>query len=264
MSKNDRKQCQSEEERLLIAKLLDKIEFCRTRNKIVNTDFLNISEIGVVKKFLEEEKVSNYFFFGGKENSDRSILILYPDKITEEMARKNISNILEIIRIILPTGLKYEHRDYLSGIMKLGIKREKFGDILVTEDGAEIIVLKEVSEYLKMNLQELIRFKKSKIDLVNIDELQSIETQYEEITIIVSSIRLDNFVSELARCSRTKAIEIIEQMRVFVNSAVQDKPSKKINIGDVITIRGKGKFIFDGIQRETRNNKFVVNVRKYI
>lgn len=264
MSKNDRKQWQTAEERLLIAKVLDKIEFCRTRNKIVNTDFLNIAEIGTVKKFLEEEKVSNYFFFGGKENADRSILILYPDKITEEMARKNISNILEIIRIVLPTELKYEHKDYLSGIMKLGIKREKFGDILVTEEGAEIIVLKEVSEYLKMNLQELIRFKKSQINLVSINELRMMESEYETFSIIVSSMRLDNFVSELARCSRTKAVEIIEQMRVFVNSSMQDKPSKKINKGDVITIRGKGKFIFDEVERETRNNKFLINVRKYI
>ena len=63
MSKNDRKQYQSEEEKLLIAKILDKLEFCKTRNKIVNTDFFNISEIGVIKKVLEEQKVSNYFFF---------------------------------------------------------------------------------------------------------------------------------------------------------------------------------------------------------
>ena len=264
MSKNDRKQYQSEEEKLLIAKILDKLEFCKTRNKIVNTDFFNISEIGVIKKVLEEQKVSNYFFFGGKQEADRSILILYPDKITEEIARKNISNIVEIIRIIIPNELKYEHRDYLSGIMKLGIKREKFGDILVTDTGADIVCLKEISEYLQMNLKELIRFKKSTINLFDISELENIETKFEEFSIIVSSVRLDNFVAELARCSRTKAIEFIEEMRVFVNSIVQEKSSKKINEGDIITIRGKGKFVFDSIQRETKNNKFVINIRKYI
>ena len=264
MSKNDRKQYQSDEERLLIAKVSDKIEFCITKNKIVNTDFLNMAEIGIIKKFLEERKVENYFFFGGKENADRNILIVYPEKITEEMARNNLSNIIKLIRIDLPNELKYEHRDYLSGIMKLGIKREKFGDILVSDKGADIICLKEISEYLKINLQELIRFKKSKIDIFDIDELQNIKTQFEELSIIVSSIRLDNFVSELAKCSRSKAIEIIEQMRVFVNSTVQDKPSRKINEGDIITIRGKGKFIFDGIERQTKSEKFLVNIRKYI
>jgi len=180
------------------------------------------------------------------------------------MAKRNINNIIEIIRIVLPNEQKYEHRDYLSGIMKLGVKREKFGDIIVREDGADIICLKEVAEYLKTNLQQLTRFKKSKIDLVDISELQNAETKFEELSIIVSSIRLDNFVSELARCSRTKATEIIEEMRVFVNGVVQEKVSKKIDEGDIITIRGKGKFIFDGIERQTKNNKFLVSIRKYI
>lgn len=257
MLKNDRKQYQSE-------KISDKIEFCRTRNKIVNTDFLDISSRSEAQKVLTEEKVKNYFFEGGKENADRSILVLYPDKLTEEMARNNISNILEVIRIKLPKELKYEHRDYLSGIMKLGLKREKFGDIIVNKTGADIVVLKEVSEYLKNGLQELTRFRKSEISIVSILGLQNIETSFEEFTIIVPSLRLDNFVSELAKCSRTRAEEIIIEQRVFINSVVIDKNSKKINEGDVITIRGKGKFIFDGIERETRNDRLVLNIKKYI
>lgn len=257
MLKNDRKQYQSE-------KISDKIEFCRTRNKIVNTDFLDMANRSEAQKVLTEEKVKNYFFEGGKENADRSILVLYPEKLTEQMARNNISNILEVIRIKLPKELKYEHRDYLSGIMKLGLKREKFGDIIVNETGADIVVLKEVSEYLKNGLQELTRFKKSEISIVSILELQNIETSFEKFTIIVSSLRLDNFVSELAKCSRTRAEEIIIEQRVFINSVVADKNSKKINEGDIITIRGKGKFIFNGIERETRNDRLVLNIKKYI
>jgi RNA-binding protein YlmH len=217
-----------------------------------------------VQKFLNEQKVKNYFFEGGKENADRSILVFYPEKLTEEMARKNISNILEVIRIKLPKELKYEHREYLSGIMKLGLKREKFGDIIVNDSGADIVALKDVSEYLKNGLQDLTRFRKSKIEIVSIFELKNIETKFEEMSIIVSSLRLDNFVSELARCSRTRAEEIILEQRVFVNSIMVEKASKKINEGDIITIRGKGKFIFSELQRETRNDRLVLNIKKYI
>jgi RNA-binding protein YlmH len=257
MLKNDRKQYQSE-------KVADKIEFCKTRNKIVNTDFLDMADRAEVQKFLNEQKVKNYFFEGGKENADRSILVFYPEKLTEEMARKNISNILEVIRIKLPKELKYEHREYLSGIMKLGLKREKFGDIIVNDSGADIVALKDVSEYLKNGLQDLTRFRKSKIEIVSIFELKNIETKFEEMSIIVSSLRLDNFVSELARCSRTRAEEIILEQRVFVNSIMVEKASKKINEGDIITIRGKGKFIFSELQRETRNDRLVLNIKKYI
>lgn len=257
MLKNDRKQYQGE-------KISDKIEFCRTRNKIVHTDFLDIASKSEAQEILFKEKFQNYFFEGGKEGADRNILVLYPDKISEEMARKNIENILEVIRIKLPKELKYEHRDYLSGIMKLGLKREKFGDIIVNENGADIVVLKEMAEYLKNSLQELTRFRKSEIDIVSILGLQNVETIFEEFTIIVSSLRLDNFVAEIVKCSRTRAEEIITEQRVYLNSILVEKVSKKINVGDVITIRGKGKFIFNEIQRETRNDRLVLGLKKYI
>lgn len=249
--------------KILVAKTIDKYEFCKTRNKITFTDFLNISEISIIQKILNEERIENYIFFGGKENADRKLLIFYPEKFSKEMLEKNYEKILNIIRIELPRNMKYEHREYLSGIMKLGIKREKFGDILVNDAGADIISLVEISEYLANNLKELIRFQKSKITIHNINELVNVETEFDNIGIIVSSIRLDNFVSELANCSRTKAEEIIETGKVFINSINEFKTSKKINVNDIITIRGKGKFIFDGIEKETKSGRYLLNIRKY-
>jgi len=74
-------------------------------------------------------------------------------------------------------------------------------------------------------------------------------------------MRLDNFVAELSRCSRTRAIEIIEEGRVFLNSINEFKASKKININDIITIRGKGKFVFYNIEKETRSGKLLINIK---
>ena len=97
--------------------------------------------------------------------------------------------------------------------------------------------LKVFNKYLKNNISLLTRFKKSNITLININELESKENEFEDIKIIVSSIRLDNFVSELARCSRSKADEIIESGRVFINSINELKTSKKLNEKDIITIK---------------------------
>lgn len=249
--------------KLLIAKIKDKYEFSKTRNKITYTDFLNISELNIAKSFLLENKITNYIFYGGKVEADRKILIFYPEKFSVDIVEKNFEKILKVIEIKLPNDLKYEHREFLSGIMKLGIKREKFGDILVTEYGADIISLLEVTNYLVLGLKDLTRFKKSEIKIKNINELKNIELEFENINIIVSSIRLDNFVAELARCSRSKAEELIEEGRVFINSINEFKSSKKINKGDIITIRGKGKFIFDDIEKETKRGKFLINFRKY-
>lgn len=252
-----------DDEKMLIAKVLDKNNFAITKNKITYTDFLNLNEISIITKKLKEQNINNYIVFGGRENSDRSIIIFYPEKFTKEMVEKNYSSILEIIRIILPKGIVYEHREYLSGIMKLGIRREKFGDIIVTPEGADIICLKESSSILLGGLRELTRFRKAEISVQNIDNVKNIDNEFENIKIIIPSLRLDNFVSELAKTSRTKAKELIESDRVFINSICEEKESKKININDIITIRGKGKFIFDNIEGTTRSERIVANLRKY-
>ena len=256
----------NQEEKLLLAKVLDKLEFTKNRNKIENTDFLNLYEQDLVDKFLKKIKFNNYYFFGGAEVAERKILILYQEKITEEMARKNHNKMISVIKIKLPIELsgEYEHRIYLGAIMKLGIEREKVGDISVKQMGADIIVKNEVLEFLIQNLSSLTRFSSAEIEAQNIENLEKIETQKIEITEIVASLRLDNIVSNLARTSRGKAVEILEQERVFLNFRVETKPSKQVKVGDIITIRGKGRFEFKEITGNTRKGRFVIKMDKFI
>ena len=188
------------------------------------------------------------------------MLFFYPDKLTFDMAFSNINSILSTIRINLPNSLisTFEHRDYLSAIMKLGIVREKFGDIIVFNNGADIIVQKENSIYLKENLQLLTRFKKSNIEILDISKTHENVENLEEISIIVNSMRIDNFVSEIAHCSRNKAEEIILSERVMINYETVFKNSKTVNINDIINIRGFGRFIVKEINRKTKSDKLVV------
>ena len=266
MFKNFREeQTRADERELLIAKINDKYKFSISKNKITNTDFLNMSEKAVAEKFLKDNSIKNYIFFGGNgENSDRNILIFFPEKLDIEMVQKNFEKIVCGIRIKLPKDEAYEHRIYLSGIMKLGIKREKIGDILVRENGADIIALNEVSQFLLNSLTDLTRFKKAKIYMVNINDVEPQDKEFKEFNVIVSSMRLDCFVSELAKTSRVKSLEIIESQKVFVNYNLEIKFSKKINIGDIITIRGKGKFIVQEKVSKTKSDKYNVNIKKYV
>ena len=251
------------DEKFLIARVLDKYKFSITKNKITYTDFVTMAELSIIKKELLSEKIYNYIIFGGRESSDRNVFIFYPEKFSNEMVKKNFTSIFDVIRIKLPNELSYEHKDYLSGIMKLGIKREKFGDIIVNNNGADIVCLHEISDYLIQGLKDLTRFKKSEITIENIENINNRENEFEEVKIIISSLRLDNFVSELAKTSRNKASDIILEGRVFVNSVNEFKESKKININDIITIRGKGKFIFEAIERKTNSERFLVVLKKY-
>ena len=215
----------NQEQRLLAAKILDKLEFTKTKNKIQYSDFLNLNEQELAMKLLKKVDRENYYFFGGKDNTERKILIIYPEKLTEEMSRKNDDKIISIIRIKLPTELEgqYDHRTYLGSCIKIGIEREKIGDILVEKTGADIIAKTEVIDFLYQNLSSLTRFKSSEISIENISEIKDVEVAKVEISAIVASIRLDNIVSTLAKTSRSKAQEILKQERVFLNHQVETK-----------------------------------------
>lgn len=251
-----------DENDLLIAKVLDKKKICNSKNKITYTDFLNEKEQRVIEKNV---KLENAFFYGVNENADRKILVFYPEKLTEELVRKSLKSVLSGIRIILKNDQigNYEHKNYLSALIKIGIDRGKIGDILVDDYGADIITFDMNKEFIIQSLSELTRFRKANIDIIPIDDIKQKIDRFEESTIIVSSMRIDNIVAELAGCSRTNADEYINSEKVFVNYETALKGSKTIFEGDIVTIRGKGKFRIDGLVRNTRNNRFVIKVNKY-
>lgn len=255
-----------QEDKILIAQILDKIEFSKQREKLEYTDFLDMYQLALVKNFMRKNDFENYVLYGGFEDSERKVLIIYPERYNMSMIEKNYSKIIRAIRIELneEDKGKFSHRNYLGGIVKLGMKREKVGDIIVADDGADILVKEEIAESLKQVLGTLTRFENARIDIVELDNLKKQEIKLEELNIIVPSLRLDNFVSDLAKTSRNKAVQIIDSERVFINGQNETKPSKQVKMGDVITIRGKGRFVVKEISGTTRSGRNVVKIEKYV
>lgn len=244
---------------------MDKIKICRTRNKIVHTEFLSIYEKQIIQKELNRNKIKNYIFFGGYEGAEGEILVIYPEKLGKDIAEKNLENILKAIKIKLPKELegKYNHRDYLGCVMKTGLNRNRIGDIIVHEDGAYIIVLKENAEYIAEFLKGIIKFSKSQIEVVEYYEIKTKEIELEEKQITVASMRLDNIVAETIKISRSKTEKLIKEEKVFINTKVETKGAKNVGSGDVLAIRGKGKFIIGEILGNNKKGKIIVEVKKY-
>lgn len=267
MNKQELLKKYNEEDKLLLSKILDKIKYAKEKNKISNTDFLNMYEQKIVQEILNRIKEENYIFYGGFEQAERKMLITYPEKLSQifENSIPNIEDIIKVIRIDLPNEMhgKYIHKNYLSGLMKLGIKREKIGDIIVENTGADIIVETDVLKFLIQELHGLKRFSKSEIYEIPLNKIREQNIEVEEIRIIVPSLRLDSVVSELAKVSRNKATEIILSERVFVNYTCETKISKEIKIGDIITVRGKGRFTIKELLGKSKKDKNVILVEKF-
>lgn len=257
---------QNIEDKLLIAKLQDKIKQCKIRNKIVSTEFLNLHQKKLIQNKLNELKIKNYIFHGGFEEAENQVLIIYPEKLTEEIVLNAINDIINAIKITLPNEQvgEYEHRDYLSAVMRLGLERERIGDIIVYKNEAYIISLKENAQYIADSLKEFTRFKKSQIEIIRIEETKSKTPEFIQVEIHVSSNRLDSIVSEIARTSRSKAEELIKNEKVSINCKYEYKSSKTVNVGDIIIVRGSGKYILENIKENPRTKRLTIILKKYI
>ena len=253
------------EEKLLLAKINDKITISKTRNKIQNTEFLTPYQKETIKKDLAKQKIQNYIFFGGYEGAEGEALIIYPEKLGLDLAKRNLKNILKAIKIKLPKELKstYTHRDYLGSCMKTGLNRDRIGDIIVHEDKAYIIVLKENAEYIVDFLKNLTRFSKSEITIIDCDEIELKPQEFEEIKITIPSMRLDSIVSETIKYSRNKAEELITEEKVYVNAKLETKSSKTLKEGDILAIRGKGKYIIAELMGSNKKGKTIALIKKY-
>lgn len=278
MSKKDLIEGYKKEEQMLISKMLDKVEETKQKNKITNTDFLDGYQMRICQDTLSKIKFENYISFGGYEEAERKILIFYPEKLkfivndaVDEnhnliVDNKTFSDKLCAIRIRVPNELqgKYVHKNYLGMVMKLGVVREKTGDILVQDIGADIIILPEIAKYLVNSLGQLTRLKKADIEEIKINQIEKVESKTKEYQIIVAALRLDNVIAELAKTSRVQAKEIILQERVFINFKNETKLTKQVNENDIITIRGKGRFKIIKVIGNTQKGRYILKIEKYV
>jgi len=84
-----------------------------------------------------------------------------------------------------------------------------------------------------------------------------------KVSITASSERVDGIISKLYNMSRTQSNELFRVGKVFINGKACENNSCFLKENDVVTVRGFGKFIFQGVQRETRKGKLNVGVLLY-
>ena len=130
------------DEKLLIAQIEDKARRCRDACMLTHTGFLSMSEC-VLAEDLSRREALDGILFGGYEDAERRIMAFLPE-YWESTWLMNDESPLAVLRVSIPKGSrKLTHRDYLGAILSLGVERGVVGDILVREDGADIIILQD-------------------------------------------------------------------------------------------------------------------------
>jgi len=202
-------------------------------------------------------------FYGGEGNSDavrRCFGIVPSFYVTDEGS----FDMLFPVKAITFTYRKCDeitHREVLGTLMGLGIERDTVGDIFITEGKTAVFVTEKPAELI---MDSVLKIGKVGVSCSYGVDFELPKQQYEELSFSVASLRLDNLVKNMASCSRTVACDrYLKPQLVQVGGEVCDNPSRIIKQGEVITIRGKGKFLLSEIGDVGRKSNTHIIVKKY-
>ena len=229
----------SGDDKLLLAGLLDKEQTCEQRGYLTHTKFLDLKQRALCTDAVRLAGATGIYLF-------------YPDYMDAESAK--MSAPLALLRARKRREDTLTHRDYLGSLMGLQIDRLVVGDILVHEEGADIIVLEDMAEFILMHFAKAGR-KQLSLTREDLSDLKHAAVEEKRGTGSVASPRLDSVAALIFGLSRKDAQARIEKGLVFVNNTPCMKPEHQITEGDRLTVRGIGRArveAFGGTSRKGR------------
>lgn len=244
-----------DEKLIKMRRLLDKIQVVLDNHVLKTTDFLDPYERRLALSILNRFDELEYIEYGGFDNAERKVIIIFPQYFLKD-------DILKEISILRVDGAleNLSHRDYLGALLNLGIIREKIGDILVHENFGFIIVKKEISDYIQYNFEKI---GNRNITIKNISgkDLIMPSIEFREVKTFLTSLRLDVVISGAYNLSRKESMNIIKVDKVKVNWEPIDKPALELDQSDIVSIRGYGRFQLYEINGTSKKGRIMCTIR---
>ena len=269
-----------ESELLSAGRIRDLARQAQQNDYLTHTGFLSLSEQSLAAvetdasgggKTSGEGRYTGtrHFFYGGFPEADRKVLFFLPSYMDEdELLRQEEAGegILSCLKLIV-RGARFTkeigHRDCLGALMNLGVGRETVGDIMITEDGtaAYIYVLSSIAEHI---CRELVTVGRAHVDLEIVPPSScTVRPVLVERAGSVASVRIDSLVALVFRLSRSSAQELVAQEKVFADGRIVVSASWEPAPGCRISVRGHGKFIYDGEEKKTKKGRLFVKTRVF-
>lgn len=250
---------QSNDDRVLLAKLRDKINTGIRKNIPAHTGFLSPRELQLAQFLFGEE--SGLFRFGGYEDAERKMCIFLPDYLDDSFLIDEESPVV-CLRATFFKDESPTHRDFLGALMGCGITRESVGDILVGTNTCDFFVTEEIAPYILQNFESAGRVS-LKLTKIALQDVAIPEQKFSEISDTVASVRLDSILSAGFRISRSTAGEYIAAGKTAIDGLICEKPDKGVAEGAKISVRGLGKIRLSKIGHTTKKGRISVIIHLY-
>ena len=230
------------------------------QNMFTFTDFLSLPELDLFYQNEPQLRYAGVTIFGGTREADRKVIRFgNPDELGYEEEFPICCIVIE--PLLEKFGEILNHRDYLGALMNLGIERENLGDIFIKGKVGYVFCLQRIAEYILENLTQ-VRHPHVKTKILEKTE-DFIKKEMEEIEVLTASERIDGVISKIFHFSRSQSIELFRGKKIYVNSRLCENNSYTLKPSDVISVRGYGKFVYNGVGHETKKGKLSVKIGIY-
>ncbi len=248
------------EEQGFVEKMISVVEQVSQTQQPYLTDFVDLRQLHIIKNIVNSTMDLTMFYDGGYEGAERARMLIAPDYWyfqKEEM---------DLVFFSIKGENKFHklnHRDYLGALLNIGLKREKFGDLLLSDEGKQVIVAKEIADYVQFQLKQVGR---TKVELSQIkrDELVIPSEKIEELNITVTSQRIDTITANVFNQSRSKVADFIKGKNVKVNWQVIDQVDFVLEQGDIVSLRGFGRYKFLEQEGNTKKGRIRIKIGKLV
>lgn len=247
----------NDDERRLIARLAE-LAHKSAQGLCGCSDFLDLRQQELAQAVAVNEPDIEWRLDGGYEHAERQRLVVFPH--WELQAVANIAY-LRIVHKELP-AVSIGHRDYLGAVLNLGLKREKLGDIVVQNDAAFLIADIGIADFV---CQQLTRVKHSTAaaEIISNDDFVFQSPELKTIQVSLASLRLDAAIAAAFNLSRSDVDTYIETGNAKINHREANKCSAAVKMGDLISVRGLGRFRLDEIRGISRKGRFYVKISRW-
>ncbi|MBR2696430.1 MAG: hypothetical protein IKE48_02875 [Parasporobacterium sp.] len=234
-----------------------------------NTRFLTPEEQSIVLSLKQElpvpvRLIGRNDYPGSSESGDSSIRKIAVFGSAKDFGYE-FDNPIRIIHI-KPKAEKFaeqlSHRDYLGSLMGLGIERELTGDIVIRGKEAWVFVIDQIVPFL---CDELTQVRHTTVFSEEVmGEVPELSPEFQSMNFNVASERIDLLLSCITGSTREAGKKLLREEKVFVNGMTVFSAGFKLHEGDVIVVRGFGKYIYDGVVSTSRKGRCNLTLRKYV
>ena len=257
---NIEKIAKNPEDRVLLAKIWDKISAGMRKNIPANTTFLTLRELDMCRYLFGSQE--GLFAFGGYEGAERQMLVYLPEYLEKDSLYEEDSPLV-CLRATFFDGDTPSHRDFLGALMGEGIARETVGDICVGKGQCDFFVTAEIAPYVLQNFTGAGRTKVH-LEQISLTEVSVPEPETKEIRDTVASVRLDSVISSGFRIGRSMAAQYISTGKAAIDGLPCEKPDKAVDEGAKISVRGLGKIKLRTIGGQTKKGRISIIIDRYV